>query len=340
MRNIEAGIDTLKGATNLGLARYPQEAIEGAHCDDYTAPLFIAWQLNAKCNLGCLHCCEDAGHSMPDEMNKKEIFGFLRQITELNIPYVAISGGEPLLHPDFFEIAEFIRKNNISLKIETNGEFIDEQVAKRLSALKFRSVQISLDGAAAATHERLRLAGDWDKAVAACRALIKGWVNTEIVFVPTKFNIHEVGELIDFAYSIGAYGVYTGKIMRIGRAAKNWDILCPSEADYEKFFAKLKEKIEQYNGKMKVYYYPYDVVEELKYRIECPSASLLVLPNGKVKLIGPLPFLCGDLKKQSLASIWERYKQCWKNEQVIEFAKQVVANHRLLSESNRWKELY
>ena len=314
-------------------------AVEGMNFEDYKAPLFVAWQINSECNLGCLHCCEEAGHSMPDEMNKEEVFSFLQQIVDLNIPYVAFSGGEPLLHPYFFEMCEFLRRNNVSLKVETNGEFIDERIAKKLGTLKFRSVQISLDGATAKTHEKLRLSGDWAKAVAACRYLIKEGVNTEVVFVPTKFNIHETGALIDFAYSLGVYGVYTGKIMRIGRAAKNWERLCPTDAEYENFFAVLKEKIALYKGKMKVYYYPYDVVEELKYRLESPSASILVIPNGKVKLIGPLPFICGDLKKQTLAQVWEAYKGAWRNLEVIEFAKKVIADPKLLAKSNEWKQI-
>ena len=169
--------------------------------------------------------------------------------------------------------------------------------------------------------------------------LIKEGVNTEIVFVPTKFNIHEIGQLIDLAYSLGVYGVYTGKTMRIGRAAKNWDMLNPTEQEYEKFFEVLNEKREKYGNKMKIYYYPYDVVQELKYRVEFPAASLLVLPNGKVKLIGPLPFICGDLKKQKLADIWQNYKKAWKKQEVIEFSNRVVADPNLLSESNKWKEI-
>lgn len=314
---------------------------------DLTAPLFIAWQINSECNLGCLHCCEEAGHTFYDEMNKQEVFNFLEQIASLKIPYVALSGGEPLLHPYFFEICEFIRGHDISLKIETNGEFIDEEKAGRLAGLKLRSVQISLDGATSLTHERLRIKGDWHKAVAACKLLLKEGVNTEIVFVPTQFNIQEIGELIDLAYSLGVYGVYTGKIMRIGRAARNWHLLCPSPEQYEKFFEVLKEKAVQYdpvgnqrssNG-MKVYFYPYDVVEELKYRLENPSASLLVLPNGKVKLIGPLPFICGDLKRHSLKDVWERYKEAWHNPEVISFSQRVIENQELLVESNNWREL-
>lgn len=311
----------------------------GEKFEDYSSPLFIAWQINSECNLGCLHCCEEAGHSMPDRMNKDETFNFLREIVRLKIPYVALSGGEPLLHPNFFEICEFLSKNNISIKIETNGEFIDEKKAKEFARLGFRSVQISLDGATSETHERLRERGNWSKAVTACKLLIKEGVNTEIVFVPTKFNIHEIEKVIDIAYSLGVYGVYTGKIMRIGRAAKNWDILCPSSEEYERCFSVLNEKTNTYNGKMKVYYYPYDVVEELKYRLEHPSASLLILPNGKVKLIGPLPFICGDLKKHNLDEVWENYKRAWKNPKVIEFAKKLISDQKLLAESNRWVEL-
>ena len=316
-----------------------REMLEGSDFEDYKSPLFIAWQLNSACNLGCLHCCEEAGHSMPDELTKSEALDFCRQIVDLDIPYMAISGGEPLLCPHIFDVCQLIRDNNISLKIETNGEFIDVETAKKFAELKMRSVQISLDGATAETHEKLRKRGDWAKAVAACKLLIEYGVNTEIVFVPTQFNIHEIGEIIELAYSLGVYGFYTGKTMRIGRAAKNWDIICPSEDEYARFFDVLQEKTEKYKGKMKIYHYPYDVIEELKYRLECPSASLLVVPNGKVKLIGPLPFICGDLKKKSLRDIWEDYKQAWRKPEVIEFTKKVIADPNLLAQSNNWIEI-
>jgi len=329
----------LSRLTNPGPDDQLRTILAGSNFDDYDSPLFIAWQLNSACNLGCLHCCEEAGHSMPDEMTREEALNFCEQIAELNVPYMAISGGEPLLCPHIFDVCEFIRDKNISLKIETNGEFIDEQTARKFAGLKMRSVQISLDGATPETHERLRLRGDWKKAVAACKLLIEYGVNTEIVFVPTQFNIHEIDEIIDLAYSLGVYGFYTGKTMRIGRAAKNWDILCPSDEEYEKFFDVLQEKTAAYEGKMKVYYYPYDVIEELKYRLECPSASLLVVPNGKVKLIGPLPFICGDLKKESLSRIWGNYKKAWRNPKVIEFTKKVIAEPKFLAESNNWREI-
>ncbi len=329
----------LSRLTNPGPDDQLRQVLAGSEFEDYKSPLFIAWQLNAFCNLGCLHCCEEAGHSMPDELTKEEALDFCRQIVDLDIPYMAISGGEPLLCPHIFDVCQLIRDNNISLKIETNGEVIDKKTAEKFAELKMRSVQISLDGATAEAHEKLRLRGDWGKAVTACKLLMEAGVNTEIVFVPTQFNIHEIGEIIELAYSLGVYGFYTGKTMRIGRAAKNWNIICPSDDEYAKFFDVLQEKTEKYKGKMKIYHYPYDVIEELKYRLEKPSASLLVLPNGKVKLIGPLPFICGDLKKKSLKDIWQDYKQAWRKPEVIEFTNKVIDDPDLLAQSNNWIEI-
>ncbi len=315
-------------------------AILGTSVEDYAAPLFIAWQLNSECNLNCLHCCEEAGTAFPDQMTKEQMLSVCRQCVEAEVPYVALSGGEPLLCPHFWDVCELLREGRVSFKVETNGEMIVPEVARRLGRLGFRSVQISLDGATAQAHEALRQRGDWGKVIRACELLGRQRVNTEIVFVPTCFNIHEIGEAVDLAASLGASGFYTGKIMRIGRAAHNWQMLCPTDEQYEQFFETLSQKGDQYKGRMKVYFYPYDVVEELRYRLEHPAASLLVLPNGKVKLIGPLPFVCGDLKVSPLLQVWQRYKDAWKDARVIDFGRRVMTDPRLLSQSNNWVELY
>lgn len=314
-------------------------AIPGAAVDQYEAPLFVAWQINAECNLNCFHCCEEAGMAFPDQMSKKQMLGLSAQIVKARIPYVALSGGEPLLCKHFWDVVEYLRNHAVSVKIETNGEYIDEPVAQRLSRLALRSVQISMDGATAASHEKLRERGNWRKVIRACQLMHRQGANVEIVFVPTKFNIHEVGEAVDLAAKLDVYGFYTGKLMRIGRAAQNWQKLCPSPDQYREFFATLEQKKKFYEGRMKVFNYPYDVIEELRYRLVAPSASLLVLPNGKVKLIGPLPFICGDLTVMPLTEVWRNYKKSWKDKRVIEFAQRVLQNPALVAEANRWREL-
>ncbi len=308
--------------------------------DDLVSPLFIAWQTTGECNMGCLHCCEESGHHMPNEMSKDAALAFCREIADLEIPYVALSGGEPLLLPHFFDICEFLRDQDISVKIETNGVFIDAPMAKRIAKLGLRSVQVSVDGSTPETHEQLRLRGDWEKTVQACRLLVAEGVNTEIVFVPTKFNMHQGMEVVELAYSLGIYGIYTGKLMRIGRAAQNWDKLAPSEEQYQAFFKKLEKKSEEYQGKMKVYFYPFDVIEELRYRKESPAASCLVIPDGRVKLIGPLPFVCGQVGVHPLQEIWERYRKAWRLPQVRDYIDKVLETPSLVSNANNWINLF
>jgi len=277
---------------------------------------------------------------MPNEMKPAMVLDLCRQIVDMNIPYVAVSGGEPMLHPQFFEVCRFLRSRGITLKVETNGELMTEEAAQEMARLGLQSVQISVDGATAATHEQLRLEGRWQDAIDACRRLVAAGVRTEIVFVPTKFNIHETAAIVDLASSLGVYGLYTGRLMRIGRAAKNWQKLCPSEAEYEEFFRLLHRKTEQYLGRMNVYYYRYDVIEELRVRVQTPSASLLVLPDGRVKLSNLLPFICGHLAKHSLREIWDRYRAAWRLPQVKDFVAQVLAEPSLVSRANDWIELY
>ncbi|KXB03117.1 hypothetical protein AKJ48_04210 [candidate division MSBL1 archaeon SCGC-AAA261O19] len=317
--------------------------LRGSKIEDYDAPLFIAWQLTSECNLKCKHCLEESGpgHSrLWDEMEGKELFDFCDQIVENDIPYVAISGGEPMLHTKFFDICEYIRSAGLSLKVETNGHFIDEEEARKFAKLGLRSVQVSLDGATPETYEKMRPNGNFEKTVKACELLSSEGVNTEIVFVPAKFNLQEAEDVIDLAASLGASGFYTGKTMKIGRATENWDEINISDEEYDGFFKILDEKSKEYDGQMKVYYYPLDILEELKYRLDSPAASLLIKPNGDVKLIGPLPFTVGNVKRQDLQEVWENYKRAWRDPKVIEHTRKVIENPNLLAGPTDSVELY
>lgn len=258
----------------------------------------------------------------------------------MEIPYVALTGGEPFLHSLFFEICEMLRDGGVEVKVETNGSIITEREAQRIVDLDLRSVQVSLDGASPETYGRMREGGDWKKAVRACELLEEKGANVEIVFVPTSFNVHEIEDVVDLAASLGASHFYTGKIMRIGRAAENWPELVPTEDDYEKFFDKLEKKAREYDGELEIFYYPHEVVNELNFRIDHPAASLLVSPNGKVKLTGPLPFVCGDLKKHRLKEVWKRFKAAWNRPEIREFAKKATEDHSLLAKSNDLVEIF
>ncbi len=308
---------------------------------DLKSPLFFAWHMTNKCNLNCIHCLWESGPdaAWPEELGEQEAMEVCRQVVELQIPYVALSGGEPLLYPPFWLVCEALSKNGIDIKIESNGHPIDEETAKRLASLNLRSIQVSVDGASQETYSKMRSGAKLDKAINAIKELVKQGITTEIVYVPAKFNSHEAEKLIDMAAEMGVKAFYTGKTMYIGRAVRSWDTIGLSEVENEELMSRLERKAEEYRNRMTILFYPYSVIEELKYRLEHPAASLLLMANGKVKLIGSMPFVCGDVRKNSLAEIWSRYLRAWEHPEVINYVNSVVETPSLLAQANDFIEL-
>lgn len=308
---------------------------------DLRAPLYVAWQITNECNLACLHCIEESGpgKAFRDELSKAEIFGVLAQLMDGEVPYLSFSGGEPMLHTHFFEMVEYVCGRGGQLKIETNGHYLSAENCRRLAELGVKAVQVSLDGASRETFNRMRVRGDFDCTVAGIRALAAAGVPIEINYSPTRFNMHEIGAAVDLAHELGAYSFYTGRTMYTGNAVKTWRLLEPTEAQYAAYFSALHAKSAEYRGRMRVYFHEMGLLEELRYRLLNPAALLIVLPNGLVKLLNALPFVCGDFRRESLADIWARFRRGWQDERVRHFVEDLATNPSKTSELHRWVSL-
>jgi MoaA/NifB/PqqE/SkfB family radical SAM enzyme len=326
-----------------GLATDPAAAITsttpaGTSSGDLGAPLYIAWQVTNECNLACLHCIEESGpgKAFHDELSQAQVFDFLEQVAERQVPYLSFSGGEPTLHPLFFEMVAYVCARNSELKIETNGHGLTVEKCERLKSLGVKAVQVSLDGASRETFNRMRIRGDFDLAIQGIRNLHAAGVPVEINYSPTLFNIHEIGLAVDLACELGAYSFYTGRTMYTGNAVKTWQRLVPTEAQYAVFFDVLHAKTEEYRGRMRVYFHEMGLLEELRYRLLHPAALLIVLPNGLVKLINALPFVCGDLRRQSLQEIWANFQSAWADPRVARFVDDLSTDSRKTSALHQW----
>jgi MoaA/NifB/PqqE/SkfB family radical SAM enzyme len=308
----------------------------GRSVDDYGAPLFIAWQLTNRCQSRCVTCCEESGpdKAWRDELRREEAVGLARRIGAAGIPYVAFGGGEPLGVPFCWELFKALADAGVALKLETDGSLIDEAAAERLATLPFDCIQISVDGATAATHARVRPGSSFGAAVDAIRRLVARGLQPQLVFVPTRFNIHEIEAVYELAQSLGCGAFVTGPLMRIGRAAERWsDIACSDEA-WKLVTAQLRERSSAGDSTMDLAVYPWDIVTEMEQRLENPQAMLLVVPNGKVKLLNALPFAPADLMRQSLAEAWEAYRAAWRAPAVREFVSRCRADPALLRHAN------
>ncbi len=132
--------------------------MQGRSVDEYRAPLFVAWQLTNRCQGRCIACCEESGpdRAWRDELTRAEALDLARRIVEAGVPYVAFGGGEPLGVPFCFEIFETFAAGGVAQKLETDGTRVDDAAADRLAKLGFDCIQVSVDGATAATHAAVR----------------------------------------------------------------------------------------------------------------------------------------------------------------------------------------
>lgn len=302
------------------------------------APLYVAWQVTNECNLACLHCIEESGpgKAFPDELSREQVFDVLRQIVENDVPYLSFSGGEPMVHPYFFDMVEYVCGQGAQLKIETNGHYLTPENCARLKDLGVKAVQVSLDGASPETFNRMRVRGNFNLTVEGIRNLQEAAVPIEINYSPTSFNAHEIGIAVDLAARLGAHSFYTGRTMYTGNAVKTWGKLTPSDAQYEWVFATLHQKAEEYDGRMRVHFHEMGLLDELRYRLHHPAALLIVLPNGLVKLINALPFVCGDLRKQSLGDIWGNFQRAWQDPRVSDFVDALARDPGTTSMLHKW----
>jgi MoaA/NifB/PqqE/SkfB family radical SAM enzyme len=306
-----------------------------------SAPTMLTWQLTRDCNLACLHCCTDSapGKALPGELSKDEAMRLAAQIIMEQVPYVMLVGGEPTIVPWFWNIAEMLGKAGVFLKIETNGQTFTLEDAERLAKLPIRSLQISLDGATPATYAKMRPGGSLNNVLAACISAVDAGLPLELTFAPSKLNIHEAEDVIALAASLEAFRFNTGRLMRVGTAAKLWDRLEPSREEYEKFYRLLLAKEAQLHSRMELCFRPFSLGEELEQRVEEPSGTLLVLPDGRVKVSAALPYVCADLKRMTLAEAWQRYQAAWRHPKVAEALKSAAGDESALAKANAWKDL-
>ena len=307
--------------------------------DGLAAPLLVTWQLTRDCDLACLHCCTDSapGKRLPDELSRDEALRLASDIAANAVPYVMLCGGEPLVCPHFFEVAERLGAAGVALKIETNGQRLDAAAAQRLAALPIRSIQVSLDGDTPEVYARQRPGGSLDKARAACAAVVAMGLPLEITFAPTRLNIHEAEAVIERARALGAFRFNTGRLMRLGTAARHWGRVEPSEEQDAAFRAVLSRQAAMPG--MELCFEPFTMQEALRRSAQEPPATLLVLPNGWVKAAAALPHICADLRRVSLSEAWGLYRGAWRDATIAASVLDAIADEGRHGEANTWRLL-
>jgi mycofactocin radical SAM maturase len=200
------------------------------------APICLTWELTYACNLACVHCLSSSGRRDPRELSTAECRAVIDELERMQVFYVNIGGGEPTVRRDFWELLDYATAHHVGVKFSTNGSRITPEIARRLVANDYVDVQISLDGATAEVNDRVRGAGSYATAIAACENLAAaGMKNFKLSIVVTREN---VAQLDDFKAIADRYGAQL-RITRLrpsGRGADVWDELHPTAAQQRELY--------------------------------------------------------------------------------------------------------
>lgn len=204
------------------------------------APICLTWELTYACNLQCVHCLSSSGQRDDRELTTVEAKRVLDELHDLQVFYINIGGGEPMIRRDFFELLEYSIDRGIGVKFSTNGAFIDEEKARRLTAMDYLDIQISLDGTDAATNDAVRGEGSYALARRAMDNLAAaGFVERngpfKISVVVTRHNVDQLDEFKALADSYGAQLRVT-RLRPSGRGADTWNDLHPTNAQQRQIY--------------------------------------------------------------------------------------------------------
>jgi len=182
----------------------------------------VIWNLIRRCNLNCKHCYSiSADTDFPGELSTEDVFAVMDDLKAFGVPVLILSGGEPLLRPDIFEVSRHAKDMGFYVGLSTNGTLIDEKTADAIADVDYNYVGVSLDGIGA-THDAFRRReGAFDASLAGIRRCRARGLKVGIRFTMTLDNARELPDLIHLAEDEGVDKFYLSHLNYAGRGNKN-----------------------------------------------------------------------------------------------------------------------
>ncbi len=183
----------------------------------FSAPLLVVWNFTNLCNLKCRHCYQDAGKLSP-QLTLRERLAVIEELEWNFVPVLAFAGGEPLVDPDFFPVAQKAASREIYLSVATNGVLLSRDMCKRLKESGVSYVEVSLDSSFPEYHDRFRGIPDlWKKTVQGIENAIEVGLLVGIAPTITRENLHDLADLYRLACALGAHRFYAFNFIPTGR---------------------------------------------------------------------------------------------------------------------------
>jgi AdoMet-dependent heme synthase len=180
----------------------------------------VAWEMTRACNLACVHCRAGAcAEPEPDQLSTEEGRALIDGIAKVGKPILIMTGGEPLMRSDFFDLARYAMKAGLRAVLATNGVLVTPEVAREVAAVGIPRVSISLDGPTAEYHDAFRkVPGAFEGSLKGVEYLRSAGVGVQINTTLTKRNRHQLAQIMKLAEDIGAAAFHVFLLVPTGRA--------------------------------------------------------------------------------------------------------------------------
>lgn len=285
---------------------------QGASGQNLPKPALISWNVTFRCPLKCPHCYIDAREGDPrTELDTQKALGVIDQIAALGTRVLILSGGEPLLRADIFELAAYAKESGLHVSMGTSGILIDDAVAVRMKDAGIRKAAISLDSTDPEMHDRFRgLPGAWNRTVEGIRACLRQGIGVLVNITVLRENYRQVTDIISFCEGIGVTEFQLFFLVPTGRGTGVDDI---TPEMYETIIHSVMDKTA--SGTVTIRPTCAPQYTRIRAQLGMEQAAFpgclagkqycRIYPTGDVTPCPYLPLTIGNVTKTPLAEIWQ-----------------------------------
>ncbi|MDI6735800.1 MAG: radical SAM protein [bacterium] len=288
-----------------------------------------AFDLTNKCNFRCLHCFNRSGENyiMKEELKDNEVLKFIKDVVKMKPFNFCFCGGEPLLRKDVLcKSARILSEVDSMVSLVTNGSLVTNKIAKELFESGVNNVQISLDGAKAETHERLRqYKGSFELAVRAISHFREvGVKDISIAFTPTSFNCREFEETFYLVRKLDVSEIRAQPIMILGRTQLHLEELLPTPLQYRELVKTITLLQEKCGPGIIEWGDPVDHLIRFRTLAKHCVNMVDIRANGDIIPSPYLPLTVGNIRRHSISEYWDAgLVRIWELPVVKEFAEKI-----------------
>ena len=295
------------------------------HHHDTHQPRLVAWEVTRRCNLNCVHCRAGAERGpYPGELDTARCMEILDQIRAVGCPIVILTGGEPLLRDDIFQLAEHGTGRGLRMVMATNGTLLTPRLVDDMKESGIQRVSISLDAPDAESHDRFRNEpGAFERSIEGIRLLREGGMEFQINTTVTRHNSSRIEAMLDLTVRLGACAHHLFLLVPTGRARE----MVQQEIDarqYERvlhWFHHMRDKVPLHLKATCAPHYYRILRQEARakgekvtfetYGLDAMTRGCLggtafcfISHDGIVQPCGYLELNCGDLRESDFGTIW------------------------------------